>query len=131
MDELIARASQAAGLEPELAQQAIGEIFAFLKAEVSREQVQKLFDKLPGANDLADSRARPEASISNNGLLSSLRGLMGGGVMGLASKLMGLGLNTGEMQRLAHEVINYAREKAGDDIVNEIIDLVPPFRQFM
>ena len=131
MDELIARVSQAAGIEPELAQQAIGEIFAFLKAEVSRDKVQKLFDKLPGANELADSRAKPEESISSNRLLSSFRGLMGGGVMGLASKLMGMGLNTGEMQRLAHEVINYAREEAGDEIVNEIMALVPPFRQFM
>jgi hypothetical protein len=131
MDELIARVSQAAGVDPELAEKAIGEIFAYLKAEVSREEVQKLFDKLPGANELADSRAKPAASISNNSLLSSLRGLMGGGVMGLASKLMGLGLNTGEMQKLAHEVINYAREEAGDQIVNDIIDLVPPFRQFM
>ena len=130
MDELIARVSQAAGVDSELARLALGEIFAFLKSDVPPEAVQKLLEKIPGSNELADSMAEPEAPVGGSSLLSALGGLMGGGVMGLASKLMGLGLNTGEMHSIGHELFNYAREKAGDDVVNDVVAFVPTFRQF-
>ena len=130
MDELIARVSKAAGIEPELAQQAVGEIFAFLKREVPPEPVQKLLGGIAGANELADSIIKLQPPAVGGGLLSSFGSLMGGGVMGLASKLMGLGLNTGEMQSIGQELFRYTHEKVGKPVVDDVVAFVPSFRQF-
>ena len=104
MDELIARVSQASGVDAQVARQAVGEIFVFLKSEASPDAMQALMDKIPGANDLAATMGEAETT-NGGGLMGALTGLMGGGgVMGLAGKLMGLGLGMGEMQSIGREV---------------------------
>ena len=131
MDELIARVSQAASVDPQVAQQAIGEIFNFLKTEASPDALQDLMDKIPGAHDLAASMGEAEAPIGG-GLLGALSGMMGGGgIMGLAGKLMGLGLGMGEMQTIGREVFAYARETAGEETVNKVTASVPALAQLV
>ncbi len=131
MDELIARVSQASGVDAQVARQAIGEIFVFLKSEASPDAMQALMDKIPGANDLAATMGEAETT-TGGGLMGALTGLMGGGgVMGLAGKLMGLGLGMGEMQSIGREVFAYAREKAGEDIVNKVATSTPALSQFI
>ena len=131
MDELIARVSQASGVDAQVARQAIGEIFVFLKSEASPDAMQALMDKIPGANDLAATMGEAETT-TGGGLMGALTGLMGGGgVMGLAGKLMWLGLGMGEMQSIGREVFAYAREKAGEDIVNKVATSTPALSQFI
>ena len=131
MDELIARVSQAAGVDPQVARQAVGEIFNFLKAEASPEALQELMDKIPGAHDQAASMGEAEAPLGGGGLMGALGGLMGGGLMGLAGKLGSLGLGMGEMQTVGREVLGYARETAGEDKVGEIAAAIPGLSQML
>ena len=54
-----------------------------------------------------------------------------GGIMGVGSRLMSAGLGMGEIQGVAREVIAYAREKAGDEDLDGIIDAIPGASQFL
>jgi hypothetical protein len=119
MDELIEQLAAKAGIEKAIAGKTIGIILGFLRSEGPADQVQALIDKIPGA----------EAAIeapSGGGLA----GLMGGGLMALGSKLMGLGLSMGEIQSVARELFKFGRDKVGADRMGEIIAGTPGLRQF-
>jgi hypothetical protein len=122
MDELIDRIVANVGVDRAIAERAVGIILDFLSKEGPSETVQGLIARLPGA-DAALQSAREETS---GGMLGGL-----GGIMGVGSRLMGLGLGMGEIQAITREVIAYAREKAGDDAVNEVVSAVPGLSQFV
>ena len=133
MDEMIARVSQAAGVDADVTRQAVGEIFNFLKAEAAPGALQDLMDKLPGAHELAASMGEAEAPMGGGGLMGALSSMMGGGggIMGLAGKLMALGLGMGEMQTIGRELFAYAREVAGEETVNKVAASVPALAQIV
>ena len=54
-----------------------------------------------------------------------------GGIMGVGTKLMAAGLGMNEMQGVTREIIAYAREKAGEDAVGEIVGSIPGLGQFI
>jgi hypothetical protein len=115
MEDLIARVSAAAGIEPGVAQQAVAAILNFLRKEGPESQVSSLLAQLPGAEEVANSADEPAF----------------GGLMGLASQLMGLGLGMGELQTAGKEIFDYVREKAGDDKIQEIASAIPGLSQFV
>ena len=51
--------------------------------------------------------------------------------MGLAGKLMALGLGMGEMQTIGRELFAYAREVAGEEAVNKVTASVPALAQLV
>jgi hypothetical protein len=123
MQDLIARVATASGLEPDIAEQAIGKILAFLQKEGPAEDVARVLAAIPGAADLATAHA--------GGGGGGLMGMLGGGLMGLAGQLSGLGLGMGEMQTVGHEIFAIAREQAGEDAVGEIAAAIPGLSQFI
>ena len=127
MDELVERVSAAANIEPEAARKAVGLILHFLMQEGPETQVNQVIDKIPGARAALSGAAVEEDGSS---VLSGLTG-SGGGLMGLAGQLTGLGLGMGEMQTVGREVLAYAREKAGEDTVGEIAGAIPGMHQLM
>ena len=133
MDELIARITQATGIDAATAQQAIGHILAFLKKEAPEGPIADLLAKIPGASELAATAEAGEGGGGGGGLMGALGGLMGGsgGIMGLAGKLSSLGLGMGEMQTVGKELFAHAREKAGEDTVGQIAGAIPGLSQFV
>jgi hypothetical protein len=83
-----------------------------------------LIDRVPGAE------AAILASSSASGSGGGLGRLMGGGLMALGTKLMGLGLGIGEIQNIARELLNFGRDKIGADQMGEIIAGTPGLSQF-
>ena len=124
MEELVARVAAAAGIPADQAQRAINLILAFLKREAPGE-CEDMQHHLPGAQDAAAAGAVDKPS--NGGLMGSLMGKLsgGGGLMSLASQLTGLGLNTGEMTTIGKEVFAFARERAGDEKVEQVAHAIP------
>lgn len=120
MDELIARLVANVGVEREAAEKAVGIIFEFLRSEGPADKVQALMDKLPGAEQLAKAQ---EAAGGG--------GFPMGGVMGAGSKMMAAGLSMGQVQGVTRETIAYAREKAGDEALGEIVGAIPGLSQFI
>jgi hypothetical protein len=120
MDELVGQLAAKAGIDDAVAMKTVGIILNFLRSEGPADKVQALIDKIPGA----------EAAIaaSNNG--GGLGRLMGGGLMALGTKLMGLGLGMGEIQNIARELFRFGRDKIGADQMGEIISGTPGLSQF-
>ncbi|MGA2894997.1 MAG: hypothetical protein ABSE22_19190 [Xanthobacteraceae bacterium] len=46
-------------------------------------------------------------------------------------RMMSAGLSMGQVQSLARAVLAYAREKAGEDAVGEIVGAIPGLAQFV
>src|SRR5260221_14233488 len=120
MDELIGRLAATAGPANTVADKTIGIILDFLRNEGPSDKVQALIDTMPGA----------EAAIAASGNDGGLGRLMGGGLMAVATKLMGLGLGMGDIQNVARELFTFGRDKVGADQMGEIIAGTPGLSQF-
>jgi hypothetical protein len=148
MEELIGRITQAVGIDEQTAQTAIGVILGFLNKEGPSDAVGQLMGAIPGAQDmlagLGDGAADAGGGIGGalgglmgggglGGLAGAVGGLVGGqsgGMMAAASELMGAGLDMGQIQGVTQEVVGFAREKAGDDVVSQIVSQIPGMDQF-
>ena len=122
MDELVDRIVANVGVDRTVAEKSVGIIFDFLAKEGPADKVQAVLAQLPGAD-----AAMAAAQAGDTG------GMFGGmgGLMGVGSRLMAAGLGMGEIQGVTRELIAYAREKAGDETVGEIVAAVPGLSQFI
>jgi hypothetical protein len=120
MDELIGQLAAKAGIDNVVAEKTIGIILGFLRSEGPSDKVQSLIDKIPGA----------EAAITASSGGGGFSRLMGGGLMALGTKLMGLGLGIGEIQSVARELFRFGRDRIGADQMGEIIAGTPGLSQF-
>jgi hypothetical protein len=111
MDELIGRLAVKAGIDNAVAEKTIGIILGFLRNEGPSDKVQALIDNIPGA----------EAAIAASSSGGGFSRLMGGGLMALGAKLMGLGLGMAQIQNIARELFRFGRDKIGADQMGEII----------
>jgi hypothetical protein len=123
MDELIARLVNNLGIERNAAEKAVGIILEFLKKEGPPDKVQALIDQLPGAEQLMESQEGIDAS--GGGMFAM------GGIMGAGTKMMAAGLSMPQVQGVARETLAFAREKAGEDAVGEIVGAIPGLSQFV
>jgi len=119
MDELVGQLAAKAGIDRSVAEKTIGIMLGFLHSEGPSDKVQALIDQIPGA----------EAAIaaSNGG---GLVRLMGGGVMAVGTKLLGLGLGMAEIQTVARELLRFGRDKIGADQMGEIVAGTPGLSRF-
>jgi len=123
MDELVARLVAKVGLDQDTAEKAIGIIFEFLLKEGPPEKVKALIDKLPGAAELMEAQGGIDASGGG--------GFAMGGIMGAGTKMMSAGLSMAQVQGVTRETIAFAREKAGEDAIGEIVGAIPGLGQFV
>jgi hypothetical protein len=122
MDELVSRIVNNVGIERSVAAKAVGIMLDFFATAGPPEKVQSFLAHLPGATEAIEA-ARAEGS---GGFFGSM-----GGIMGVGSRLMSTGLGMGQIQGVARQVIAYAREKAGDEDIDRIIDSIPGARTFL
>ena len=106
-------------------------MLGFLQREAADGPVAKMIEAIPGASDLVAQYNGEETSGGGllGGLLSAVGG--GGGLMALGQQLMSSGLGMGEITSLAKETIAIAREHAGDEVVDEVVNSVPGLSQFL
>ncbi|HKQ95081.1 MAG TPA: DUF2780 domain-containing protein [Aestuariivirgaceae bacterium] len=117
---LIDRISQSTGLTEDRAETALGITLALIRSQGKAESVKALFAQLPGADALADRHGN-----ASSGLL----GRLGGGLMGAplvaVSQLQAAGLSMAQIKTLGGEVLAYAKEKAGDELVRDVAGSIP------
>jgi hypothetical protein len=123
MDELIERLVANVGVDRNAAEKAVGVIFEFLRKEGPADKVQALMDRLPGAEELMQAQEGLDAS--GGGAFAM------GGIMGAGTKMMAAGLSMGQVQGVTREVIAFAREKAGEDVIGEVVGAIPGLSQFV
>jgi hypothetical protein len=120
MDELVGRLAAKAGIDGAVAEKTIGIMLGFLRSEGPTEKVQALIDQIPGA----------EAAIAASNNASGLSRFMGGGLMAIGTRLMGLGLGMAQIQSIARELFRFGRDKIGADQMGEIVAGTPGLSQF-
>lgn len=125
MDELVGRIVTRVGLDEETARSAVAAILTFLHEEGPADKVKPLMARLEGSPAYIDTESRSAET------LGGLGGLMGGGVMAVLSKLQALGLGMGEIQSVTQETLDFAREKAGREAVDEVLGAIPGLSQFV
>ncbi len=123
MDELVQRLVANVGVEPAVARKAVGIIFDFLLKEGPTDKVKALIATLPDSASLDEAIA--DAS-GGGGIFGSM-----GGVMGAGSRLMSAGLSMADVQGVTREVLAFAREKAGEEAVSEVLNAIPGLSQFV
>lgn len=117
MSQLTDRVAAAAHIAPDTATQAIGFILAFMREEGDDQAVGEMIDKTPGAQDSIAAAGDPSFG--------------GGGIMALGGKLMGLGLDMGQMRTIAVEMVAEAKAAVGEETVDRAISSVPGLAQFV
>ncbi|MBL8575445.1 MAG: DUF2267 domain-containing protein [Hyphomicrobiaceae bacterium] len=133
IQDLIDRIAQNVGLDPSVAQSAVGLIMNFLDKEGPQDQIGGLLDQFPGVRDLMSQTAATEGE-GGGGLMGMLGGLMGGsagGLMGLVGKLNEAGVDMGSVQGVTQELIGYAKEKAGPEMVEQVLGQIPGLGQYL
>ena len=123
MDDLIERLVANTGIERPIAEKSVGVILDFLLKEGPTDKVQALIGQMPGAAGLV---AVEQSGGGSGGFFGGM-----GGIMGAANRLMAAGLSMAQVQTVTREVVTYAREKAGEDTVGEIVGAVPGLSQFV
>ncbi len=135
MEELISRITSSLGIDESLAAKAVGIIFNLLQSAGPEDKVSQLLKAIPGASDLIGSSDTGGGGLG--AMMGSLGGMMGGsmgGAMGAMSALNELkeaGLSTDQVQNLGSEVLGFAKEKAGEDLVGDIVSQIPGLDQFI
>ena len=121
MDELISQIASNVGIDEATAKKAVSIILSFLNTEGPTDKIQELIAAVPGMEDYVSADA---ASSSDPG------GMMGG-VMAVAGELQGIGLGMGEIQGVTQQTVAFARDKGGEDLVDEILSSIPGLSQFV
>ncbi len=121
MDELIGRLVANVGIDRSAAESAVAVILDFLKKEGPPDKVQALIESLPGAEQFMQDKGAAESG----GMFAM------GGLMGAGARMMAAGLSMGEVQSVTREVIMFARERAGEDTIGEIVGAIPGLSQFL
>ena len=124
MQELIDRIVTASGLSPEKAEKGLGIMLNLIQTQGNQNKVQELFDKLPGAAELARAQGGDGAG-KGGGLLGMLAGGMMGGPLAAISKLSAAGLSMDQIKALGTTTLDYAKEKAGAPLVKEVAGSIP------
>ena len=124
MKEIVNQIAAATGIDPDLAEKALGMMLGFLEKEGDDGAVQKMIAAIPGAAELISEH-------SGDGGGGFLSGLAGGGVMGLGQQLMGAGLGMGEITALAKQTIAVAKQYAGEELVDQVVASIPGLGQFV
>lgn len=117
MDELIERIERRVGVEPEAARKSIAAILTYLDRNAPKDRMAELYAAVPEAEGLVTKR--------RGGIFSAFSG----GLMGIYSQLTSAGFSVEQLQMAGEEVVAFAREKAGDAVVDDLIESTPGVRQ--
>ncbi len=123
MQDLIAQVAGKLGVDEVLAEKVIGIILSLVQNQGDQSKVAALFEKLPGAAELAAAHGGDGAK--GGGLMGMLGGGMMGGPLAAVAKLQSAGLNMDQIKTVGTEVLGYAKQEAGEDLVRDVAGSIP------
>jgi hypothetical protein len=134
MEELIQRIVANVGIDSELAKTAIGMIFNMFQENGDASAVATLMKAMPGSSDLAGTAASALSGGGGmGGMLGAAAGLLGNGSgpMALVGQLTGAGLSIDQARGVGSELMDFATEKAGADVVAQVAGSIPGLDQLL
>lgn len=137
IEQLIQQVVAKLGIDEGLAQKAVGTVLGLLKKQGDGGAVSALFDKIPGAADLAGKFSDAPAA-SGGGLMGGLMGKLGGAIGGNAggameamNALKDTGLSMDQAKDMAPVVTGFLKEKAGGDLLGKALESVPALKSLL
>jgi hypothetical protein len=121
MQDLIGRIAKVTGVNEAKAETGLSIILSLIRSHGEPEKVEALFAMLPGAGALATR----QSGARGGGLLGKLGGGLMGGPLVAVSQLQAAGFSMAQIRSLGSEVLDYARQKAGDRLVREAAGSIP------
>lgn len=125
MQDLIDQIMASTGLPQEKVMKALGIMLNLIQTQGNQNKVAELFDKIPGAAELAQELGSDGAGRGGGGLLGMLAGGMMGGPLAAISKLTAAGLSMDQIKVVGTSTLDYAKEKAGSQLVKEVAGSIP------
>ncbi len=126
IQQVIDNIANAAGIDPAAAERAAGTILSVIQGELDPATSEALFQKLPGASELADQNA---VSPDGGGLLGSLASSVFGARAGLLAagfnQLESSGLTMAQIETAASGVLAYVKANAGGDLAKKVAEALP------
>jgi hypothetical protein len=118
------------GLDQAAAENAVGTILSVIQHEAEGTQVDSLFDKIPGARDLAQRYdvMAPLPNAGGGGLMDMLGSALGekaGALIHGVSRLRNSGLSIEQIKTAGEQFFRQAEAAAGPGLIKEITDQVP------
>lgn len=123
MQDLIARIIENVGIDEALAKPAVGVILNLLKSVLPEDVTSGLLGAIPGAESLLEAGAEAGSGGIGGmlgGAMSSLTGGNTGAITQAMSQLQGLGLDTGQAQGVAQQLLGFAKEHAPSNVSTAI-----------
>ena len=134
IDQLIQQIASKVGIDESMARQAVGVVMGFLNREGDSSAVGSLFEKIPGAAELA-SQYEPGASAGLGGLMGKMGGMLGGnkmsGAMAAMAAFKETGLSVDQAQDIMPVVKDFISENAGADVMAQAINSVPALKDLL
>lgn len=129
MQELIERIVAATGLDARIAERAAGIMLGLVKSQGHQAKVEELFARIPGAAELAAAHGGDGAA--KGGLLGMLGGGLMGGPLAAVSKLTAAGLSMDQIKQAGSITLDFAKEKAGVELVREVAGSIPGLNAYV
>lgn len=129
MQEFIQSAATKLGINENQAKSATGGVLNFLKDQGDGQDVDALIAKMPGAEDVMQSTASAEGG-GGGGMLGGIGSKLGG-AGGAMEALQGSGLDAGHAKSFVTMLVDYAKQKAGPEQVEQVLAKVPALKSMM
>ena len=134
MQDFIRSAAQQLNLPENTIQSASGAVLGVIQSQ-GGEDGASLLQALPGASDLAKNAGAPANGANGviGSLLSKVTSMLGGGgnTLGLISALSQSGLGAQEQGRFISMFVDFAKQKAGADVVSRLLSKIPELGQLL
>jgi len=141
MQELANIIAAKVGIDPALAEKAVGMMLGLMQRTAEDGPVAEMIKAIPGGPEMVAQfgGAEAEAPASGGGLMGSIMGAVSsmtgggdaGGVMAMGQQLMAEGLEMGQIKDIATETMAYAEEHAGAETVQKVKDSIPGLGAFL
>ena len=138
MEELLQQLVKNLGLDPQLAENATAKVMGMLKGQLGEELFSKITTAIPGASESAEQGLSRSAEEGAGGMLGQLASLasdaLGGGAgqgIELAGLLKAAGLGTDQFAGFAQTILEFLREKLGEDTLSEILEKFPVLKTLL
>ena len=115
------------GTDEKTARSATGGILGLIQQHADKGDADELMGKLPGAADLLKESTGGGGGLLG-GITSQLGTAIGGGAgtaLNVAGVLKGSGLDSGMIGRFVSMFFNFAKQKAGQELVGRLLTKIP------
>jgi hypothetical protein len=134
MQEFIQSAAQSIGVSGEATKSATGGLLNLIKKQAGQGDFDRLLGNLPGADAVASAASDSGSTSMLGGIGKALGGALGGKLSGSAS-VLGVfeksGLDLGQAGQLASMFFNFAKGKAGSELIDQILGKMPEIKKLL